>query len=69
MQFDAARLYHYTKGALSEQLQIIASEAHLLLVSTSEDDPRREGLLAVDQAAKMAITLFQNLLKTEDFPP
>lgn len=68
MPFEVPRKLHYTKGALGEELQAIASEVHLLLISTRGDDPRLEGLESIDHSAKKAIILFRKLLDIEDDP-
>ena len=68
LPFEAPRVIHHTKGALGEELQVIATEIHLILISTRGDDPRLEALASIDQAANKAITLFQKLFSLEHVP-
>ena len=51
---------------LSEELQIIAVEAHRLQQSTKDDDPNRKAIVAISQAVSRAIKLSRQLFGLDD---
>jgi len=68
LDYKTLQVLRHAAGALSEELQVIASETHLLLTSTSVDDPHRPALLRIDHAIKRSITLARKILGFEDLP-
>lgn len=68
LDYKTTQVLRHAAGALSEELQVIASETHLLLTSISADDPHRPALLRIDQAIKRSITLARKILGFEDLP-
>ena len=68
LDYKTTQFLRQAAGALSEELQVIASETHLLLSSTREDDPHRPALLVIDQAINKAIPLARKILGFDDLP-
>jgi hypothetical protein len=68
LDYKTTQVLRHAAGALSEELQVIASETHLLLTSTSPDDPHRPALLRIDEAVKRAITVARKILGFDELP-
>jgi hypothetical protein len=68
LDYKTTQVLRLAASALSEELQVIASETHMLLTSICADDPHRPALLLIDQAIKRAITLARMLLGLDDLP-
>ena len=68
LDYRTLQILRQATAALSEELQVLASETHLLLASASQDDPHRPAILRIDHAIKRSITLARKILGFEDLP-
>jgi len=66
--YNALLLFRRVAAELTQELQVIISETHLVLSSISNDNPHRQSLLTINQAAKKAITLTRWILGLDELP-